>query len=195
MQGSIFDGHEREIYLSRPSTLVKSFESSPVPRALPHHKNHHHQCPVLHLWKLHHLTRVWSNLATEQKICLAHLMIATLLNCVTSSTVCLLLVGSATSDASATNFPPRLLWLGKNNNCWSHSACKCSLQIISSIKAVLDWSGVEWQCFLDVKQTTQGQASQGGSWPSNWGGTQSSAATYPTVIPYTGITIISVGYK
>ena len=45
----IFDGHQKEIHLSGPSTLVKSFESSPLPRALPHHKNHSQQCPSLHL--------------------------------------------------------------------------------------------------------------------------------------------------
>ena len=44
----------REIHLSWPSTSVKSFEPPPLPRTHPHYKNQCHQCPVLHLWKLHH---------------------------------------------------------------------------------------------------------------------------------------------
>ena len=39
----------REIHLSWPSTSVKSFESSPLPRTHPNYKNQCHQCPVLHL--------------------------------------------------------------------------------------------------------------------------------------------------
>ena len=91
-------------------------------------------------------TCVWSNLVTTAEFFVTHLMTATLVKSVTSSTVCSLLVG-ATFDASATNFPPWLnLWLGKNNNCYSTLLWKCSLQIINIIKRYT-WLIGSWVVF------------------------------------------------
>ena len=60
--------------------------------------------------------------------------------------------------------------------------CKCSLQIISSIKAILDWSGVPG-CETDEPRSAK--ASQDGSRPSSWASVnQSSAATFLTAIPH-----------